>query len=181
MPVTDGIVTALERNWDMVDRALAGMDYETMARRPNDSSNSVAWILWHMNRVWDALINTMLSDGVQLWERGGWQERYGMADRDPADRGVGWTAEEVAAWQPPAVEVQLGYYQALRGRNPRVPSRPDPGRAGKDDPDSAHDRTSYRRRGPGPAHLGQRGSRRPNRLPARLLPGHGLESEIVAS
>ena len=52
MPVTDGIVTALERNWDMVDRALEGMDYETMARRPNDSSNSVSWILWHMNRVW---------------------------------------------------------------------------------------------------------------------------------
>ena len=25
MPVTDGIATALERNWDMVDRALAGM------------------------------------------------------------------------------------------------------------------------------------------------------------
>ena len=33
MAVTDAIVTALERNWDMVDRALAGMDYETMARR----------------------------------------------------------------------------------------------------------------------------------------------------
>ena len=114
MPITDGIVTALERNWDMVDRALDGMDYETMARRPNDSSNSVAWILWHMNRVWDALLNTMLADGVQLWERGGWQEKYGMADRDPADRGVGWTADEVAAWQPPSVDVQLGYYEAMK-------------------------------------------------------------------
>ena len=115
MPVTDGIVTALERNWDMVDRALEGMDYETMARRPNDSSNSISWILWHMNRVWDALINTMLAEGTQLWERGGWQEKYGMADRDPADRGVGWTAEEVAAWQPPAIEIQLGYYEAIKG------------------------------------------------------------------
>ena len=114
MPITDGIVTALERNWDMVDRALDGMDYETMARRPNDSSNSVAWILWHMNRVWDALLNTMLTDGTQLWERGGWQEKYGMTDRDPADRGVGWTAAEVAAWQPPAVDVQLGYYEAIK-------------------------------------------------------------------
>ena len=60
MPVTDGIVTALERNWDMVDRALEGMDYETMNRRPNDSSNSISWILWHMNRVWDTLLNTYL-------------------------------------------------------------------------------------------------------------------------
>ena len=39
MAVTDAIVTALERNWDMVDRALAGMDYETMARRPNDAGS----------------------------------------------------------------------------------------------------------------------------------------------
>ena len=62
MAVTDGIVTALERNWDMVDRALEGMDFETLARRPNDSSNSIAWILWHMNRVYDTLINTWLTE-----------------------------------------------------------------------------------------------------------------------
>ena len=112
MAVTDGIVTALERNWDMVDRALAGMDYATMARRPNDASNSIAWILWHMNRVWDALINGRLTDNPPVWIREGWAERYGMAAADPEDRGVGWTAEQVAAWPPPAVETQLGYYAA---------------------------------------------------------------------
>ncbi len=113
MAVTDGIVTALERNWDMVDRALEGMDYETMSRRPNDSSNSVAWLLWHMNRVWDALINGRLTGNSQVWIREGWDEKFGMTG-DPEDRGVGWTAEQVAAWQPPAPEVQLGYYTAVK-------------------------------------------------------------------
>lgn len=113
MPVTDGIATALERNWDMVDRALEGMDYETMARRPNDSSNSVSWILWHMNRVWDALINVWLTEQPQLWIRDGWHEKYGMP-ADPDERGVGWTADQVASWQPPSVEVQLGYYAAVK-------------------------------------------------------------------
>lgn len=92
MAVTDAIVTALERNWDMVDRALAGMDYETMARRPNDASNSIAWILWHMNRVWDYLINGRLTANPPVWLREGWAEKYGMAAADPEDRGVGWTA-----------------------------------------------------------------------------------------
>lgn len=114
MAVTDAIVTALERNWDMVDRALAGMDYETMARRPNDASNSIAWILWHMNRVWDYLINGRLTANPPVWLREGWAEKYGMAAADPEDRGVGWTAEQVAAWTPPAVETQLGYYAAVK-------------------------------------------------------------------
>ena len=114
MAVTDAIVTALERNWDMVDRALAGMDYETMARRPNDASNSIAWILWHMNRVWDYLINGRLTANPPVWLREGWAEKYGMAAVDPEDRGVGWTAEQVAAWTPPAIEIQLGYYAAVK-------------------------------------------------------------------
>lgn len=92
MAVTDAIVTALERNWDMVDRALAGMDYETMARRPNDAGNSIAWILWHMNRVWDYLINGRLTDNPSVWLREGWAEKYGMAAADPEDRAVGWTS-----------------------------------------------------------------------------------------
>ena len=84
-----------------------------MARRPNDSSNSVAWILWHMNRVWDTLLHVWLGSGPQLWIQDGWYEKYGMPE-DPDDRGVGWTAEQVAAWQPPAPEVQLGYYEAVK-------------------------------------------------------------------
>ena len=36
MPATDTVMAALERNWDMVDRALDGMDEATMAQRPNE-------------------------------------------------------------------------------------------------------------------------------------------------
>ena len=27
---------------------------------------------------------------------------------------MGWTAEQVGAWQPPSREVQLGYYEAIK-------------------------------------------------------------------
>jgi hypothetical protein len=113
MAITDGFVTALERNWDMVDRALAGMDAETMARCPNDHCNSVAWILWHMNRVWDGLLHDWLVVSPQIWIQQGWYQKFGMSD-DPTNRGTGWTIAQVKSWQPPAREVQLGYYEAMK-------------------------------------------------------------------
>ncbi len=40
-------------------------------------------------------------------------KKYGMSD-DPEDRGVGWTAAQVARWRPPSRVVQMGYYLAVK-------------------------------------------------------------------
>ena len=106
-------MAALERNWGMVDRALDGMDEATMARRPNEHCNSVAWTLWHMNRVMDIFVHTRLRGRPQVWLEEGWNQGFGLSD-DPDLRGVGWTAEEVGAWTPPGKEIQLGYYEAVK-------------------------------------------------------------------
>ena len=114
MPVpAEGLLTAHNRNWDMIDAALVDMDDSLMARLPADQCNSVAWIMWHMNRVVDTFIHTRLQEVQQVWDRDGWHEKYGMAD-NPEDRGVGWTAGQVAAWTSPSKDVQLGYYQAVK-------------------------------------------------------------------
>ncbi len=100
MAASDGLMTALERNWDMVDAALAGLDEATLAWRPTtDQCNSIAWNLWHMNRVLDSFVHTRLQEKPQLWVTQGWHQQYGMND-DPEDRGVGWSMEQVAAWTP---------------------------------------------------------------------------------
>ena len=36
------------------------------------------------------------------------------ARRDAEDRGVGWTADQVAEWTPPSKEAQIGYYGAVK-------------------------------------------------------------------
>ena len=41
----DPVVLAMERNWEMIDAALEGLDESAMARQPTDQCNSVAWIL----------------------------------------------------------------------------------------------------------------------------------------
>jgi hypothetical protein len=52
----EGLLAALEWNWTMVDAALDGLDEATLARCPAAQCNSIAWTLWHMNRVVDTFI-----------------------------------------------------------------------------------------------------------------------------
>ena len=110
---TESMIAALEQNWEMVDAALDGMDEATMAQQPNDQSNSAAWILWHMNRVVDTFVHTRLRRMPQLWITERWHQKFGMGD-DPDNRGVGWTAAQVAAWLPPSRDIQMGYYHAVK-------------------------------------------------------------------
>ncbi len=109
----DPVILAMERNWEMIDGALEGLDEETMARQPTSECNSVAWILWHLTRVTDMFIHSRLRDLTQVWVSEGWHQKFGMPP-DEEDRGVGWTAAQVAQWQPPSKEVQLAYYQAVK-------------------------------------------------------------------
>jgi hypothetical protein len=113
MTAAEGLLTALERNWDMIDGALHGLDDAALARCPTDQCNSIAWTLWHMNRVLDTFVHTRLQSQPQLWIRDGWHDKFGMS-ADPEDRGVGWTAAQVTAWAPPAQQVQIGYYAAVK-------------------------------------------------------------------
>jgi hypothetical protein len=97
----------------MVDAAIEGLDDATLAQRPSDQCNSIAWILWHMNRVVDTFVHTRFRALPQLWSHDGWYRKFNMAN-DPNDRGVGWTAGQVAAWRSPGREALVGYYHAVR-------------------------------------------------------------------
>lgn len=109
---TEPIINCLQRNWDMIDSALKDMDDDMLVRAPADQCNSAAWILWHLSRVMDMFIHYRLQDKEQLWTSDGWAEKFSI-DPDIEDRGVGWTAEQVAAWVAPTRDVQLGYYEAV--------------------------------------------------------------------
>ena len=113
MSSADGILAALEWNWGMVDATLHNLDDAALARQPQPQCNSIAWTLWHMNRVVDTFVHERIASDTALWLRDGWCGKYGMSD-NPDDRGVGWNAEKLAAWTPPGKDVQLGYYEAVK-------------------------------------------------------------------
>ena len=111
------IVQLLDLNWNMVQKALDGLTPEEISRRPTAESNSIGWLMWHTARDEDYLIS-MARKQPQLWVREGWHKKFKMepssVEYDFKDIGVGQTAEEVAGFKCPGVNVLIGYYLAVR-------------------------------------------------------------------
>ncbi len=112
MSDVDTTIFALQRNWDMVATAVDGVDDDTLNLMPNDVSNSMSWLVWHMTRVADRFIHSRFQDTGQLWTDGGWHEKFGM-DNSADEFGMGWSTEQVAAWNSPSRDVLMGYYDAV--------------------------------------------------------------------
>ena len=113
MSASETGLTALERNWGMVDRALEGLDDTVITARPNDDSNSIGWLLFHKTRIADRFVHTWCQNAPQLWIKDSWHIKFGLDD-DPENTGGGWTKEQVAAWKVPAKEVLIGYYESVK-------------------------------------------------------------------
>ena len=105
-------LSALERNWEMVTLAVAEVDEATMVARPNDDSNSMSWLIWHMTRVADRFIHFRLTDKPQLWAADAWHDQFNMPD-DPQEFGLGWSDKRVAIWQSPPKAVVMAYFHAV--------------------------------------------------------------------
>jgi len=74
MAATDMISIDLERNWSMVDNAIKSLPDEELNQQLDDQSNSVAWHLWHMNRVVGNMIYARLQSQRQLWVLDEWYQ-----------------------------------------------------------------------------------------------------------
>ena len=74
------------------DSLLAGLSDEQVRRCPQAGVNSLAWLLWHMARSEDALVNVLLAGDRQVFEEEGWGPHLGLRR---ADWGSGMTDGEV--------------------------------------------------------------------------------------
>jgi hypothetical protein len=113
MTSTELLIDAFERIRDAVHPAVNGLSADDLAARPNDESNSIAWLVWHLTRIQDDHV-AGLDDGEQVWMAGGWAERFALP-LDPADTGYGHGPEDVAAVTADAPSL-LGYFEAVHER-----------------------------------------------------------------
>ena len=95
MSATEAAMSALERNWSMVDRALEDVDDVILRNQPNNQSNSMGWLLWHMSRIVDRFIHTGCQGSPQLWFKDNWYNKFGLDD-DINNTGMGWSEKEIA-------------------------------------------------------------------------------------
>ena len=73
------------------ERAFAVTD-EQMRVRPREDLNSLAWLMWHIARAEDIIVNPVLAGRAQVFDDG-WQRRLNIARRD---FGIGMTSPEVS-------------------------------------------------------------------------------------
>ena len=96
----------------MVSLAVAEVDDATLTARPNENSNSMAWLIWHMTRVMDRFIHFRIADQPQLWNSDAWNDRFSMPS-NPQEYGLGWSNEQTAAWKSPPKGVLMAYFDAV--------------------------------------------------------------------
>jgi len=117
MMTTDIVLDSLDRVHELIPAILDGLDRDDVLWRPDDGSNSIGWLVWHLTRVEDDhLANLGAQD--QRWHSG-WSTRFALPYPDDA-HGYGMTAEQVAAFDVASVDLLLGYAAAVAEQSRQI-------------------------------------------------------------
>src|SRR3984885_7033889 len=108
MTGTDVLADAFERIRDAVHPAVNGLSPEELAFRPDEESNSIAWLVWHLTRIQDDHV-AGLEGNEQVWSAKGWADRFALP-LDLPDTGYGHGPEDVATVTA-ADLLLLGYFE----------------------------------------------------------------------
>ena len=73
------------------ERTFTGLTDEQMRVRPREDLNSLAWLMWHIARAEDIIVNPVLAGRPQVFDDK-WMKRLGITRRD---LGTGMTSPEV--------------------------------------------------------------------------------------
>ena len=104
------LLDAFGRIRDIVAATLAGVDDESLVRRPASTGNSIAWLIWHLSRVEDLQLAS--AAGVeQVWTSQEFAGRFNLP-LPVRDTGYGHSSDKVDAVQAPP-ELLLEYYDAV--------------------------------------------------------------------
>ena len=97
------------------ERTFGGMTDEQMRVRPREDLNSLAWLMWHIARAEDIIVNPVLAGRAQVFDDG-WTGRLGITRRD---FGIGMTSAEVTELTRQIDLAALQEYRDAVGRRTR--------------------------------------------------------------
>ena len=113
MEIKELISRSLEQSQRYLTNALDGLTQEEAAWSPSPECNSIAFILWHIVRVEDRFMNSIIQQGNELYETEEWQDKLGTPDQDTGGR---YTGEQLQAWPVPKLEILQGYAKSVRDK-----------------------------------------------------------------
>jgi uncharacterized damage-inducible protein DinB len=115
MTIAELLADAFGRIRETVHEVVDGLTPGQLAFRPDNGSNSIAWLVWHLTRIQDDHIADVAGTG-QVWTAGAsgstWADRFGLPFAASAT-GYGHGSEAVAAVQVRSGEMLTGYYDAV--------------------------------------------------------------------
>ena len=111
MSLNEFIESALNMEQQLLVEAVEDLTPEELTWQPGPDANTMGWMLWHTIRVEDMWIQFFIQRQIEIWERHGWHEKFGLPTRD---NGFGHSPEQVAGF--PALDMQelLRYGEAVR-------------------------------------------------------------------
>jgi hypothetical protein len=110
MQLNDVLIDAFGRVKEEVHGAVAGLNTDDLAFRPSDSTNSIAWLIWHLTRIQGAHLASAMN-AEQVWTRDGWARKFKLPI-DDSDTGYGHSSSDVASVRASA-KLLLGYHDAV--------------------------------------------------------------------
>ncbi len=113
MASTDVLIDAFTRVKDAVPVAITGLSARQLAFRQGGTSNSIAWLVWHLTRVQDSQVAD-LAGMDQIWTTQGFFERFGLP-LPPEDTGYGHDSAAVDSVVAEAA-LLLDYFEAVHAR-----------------------------------------------------------------
>ena len=96
----------------IVHQAADGLSVEQLAYRPEEGSNSIAWLVWHLTRIEDSHLSAV-TQLDEAWSTDGWDDRFGLGGTTSIGFGDG--PEQVASLRPEG-DFLLGYHDYVNGR-----------------------------------------------------------------
>jgi hypothetical protein len=105
-----------EHGPSLEDGLCQGLTDEQLREKP-DGANSIVWLLWHITRFEDVVINTVLRGVPEVLDRDGWQERLGV---DTRLVGTGSSDDEVAEFSGQVDPSAVRAYRAAVGMETRA-------------------------------------------------------------
>ena len=82
MTLNDFIKDAFRVEHEFLMEAVQDLTSEELAWRPGREANPMGWILWHMLRVEDMWFQFFIQRQTEIWEKDGWNEKFGLPTRD---------------------------------------------------------------------------------------------------
>lgn len=109
--ITDCIAEYYRTRHELVLKAVNGLDDQQIMWRPNRTTPSIGFHVWHLARWADYLQETITDAGVQIWEEEKLATQWGFGDANLgfAETGLGMDDDVIDSLPFPPREVLIDY------------------------------------------------------------------------